>query len=34
LCEEVEVIWDYWSLSDLRQVDCRSLATLNAKLDF
>jgi hypothetical protein len=26
--------WDCWSLSDLEQVDCRSLATLNAKLDF
>jgi hypothetical protein len=26
--------WDCWSLSDLGQVDCRSLATLNAKVGF
>jgi hypothetical protein len=26
--------WDCWSLSDLEQVDYRSLATLNAKLYF
>jgi hypothetical protein len=26
--------WDCWSLGDMEQVGCRSLATLNAKLDF